>query len=272
MNTEAVINTDTEIKKPEKRVWGFWATTGLGAAVMAVFVLVQVFTVIIAGVVMAFTQLHQTSGTLQFDEIITKITDVLNANLGLLQSIATILSGIISIGLILLFIKARKRAGIKEYLGLNKISLKTVLVVIGVVIGLIVLTEVITYYLLRNSTSEGIVSDIYSTSGWPPLFWIAVVIFAPLFEEAFFRGFLFEGFRQSRLGAPGAIFLTALGWAVIHSLQYNIYSILWIFGVGIAMGIVRVETKSIWSTFIMHALVNIVATAEVALKLSISIR
>jgi membrane protease YdiL (CAAX protease family) len=99
-----------------------------------------------------------------------------------------------------------------------------------------------------------------------------VVIFAPLFEESFFRGFLFEGFRQSRLGVTGAILLTSIGWALLHSLQYNIYSIIWIFMLGIAMGVVRVRTGSIWSTFIMHALVNIVATAEVAFKLSIFIR
>jgi membrane protease YdiL (CAAX protease family) len=272
MNTESGIIKDIEDKKPEKRVWGAWATTGFGAVVMGVFIIVQVLVVIIAGFVMTLMRIQPASGTPQVNDITQQITDLLNANLGLLQSIATITSGIIGLGVILLFIKARKRAGIKEYLGLNKISLKTVLVVSGVVVGLIVVTDVISRYLLRSSTGGGIVSDIYGTSGWPPLFWIAVVIFAPLFEEAFFRGFLFEGFRQSSLGAPGAIFLTALGWALIHSLQYNIYSILWIFVLGIAMGIVRVRTKSIWSTFIMHALVNIIATAEVALKLSIFIR
>ena len=272
MNTEVVINIDTENKVPEKRVWSFWATVGFGAAVIITFVIIQVLVVIFYGVAIGFAQLQQTSGTTQFDDVFSKVWDILNANLGLVQSIATIASGIICTGLILWFIKARKRAGIKEYLGLNKISWKTVLLGLGVVIALIILTDVITYFLMGKSTSEGIVSDIYDTSIWPPLFWIAVVIFAPLFEEAFFRGFLFEGFRQSRLGATGAIFLTALGWALLHSLQYQIFSIVWIFVLGIAMGIVRLKTKSIWSTFMMHAFVNIVATAEVALKLSIFIR
>lgn len=271
MNTEVVINTEIENKVPEKRVWGAWATIGFGAAVLAVFVVVQVLVVIVAGVVMAFTQLQQTSGTPQFDQVLNKISDVLNANMGLLQSIATIASGIICTGLILLFIKARQRAGIAEYLGLKKINNKAALLALAVVIVFIVLSSLM-YYTLGKSTSEGIVNNIYNTSIWAPLFWIAVVIFAPLFEEAFFRGFLFEGFRQSRLGAAGAILLTAFGWALLHSLQYNIYSIIWIFMLGIAMGIVRVRTGSIWSTFIMHALVNIVATAEVALKLSIFIR
>jgi membrane protease YdiL (CAAX protease family) len=262
-----------EIEKPvaEKRVWGFWATTGYGAVVMVAFIIIQVLVVLIYGFAIAFPQLQQTSGTLQLDEALNKVIDILNANMGLIQSIATIASGIICTGLIILFIKARKRAGIKEYLGLNKINWKAVLLALGVVIGFIVLSSVL-LNMLGKSTNEGIETDIYTTSIWPPLFWIAVVIFAPLFEEALFRGFLFEGFRQSRLGPIGAILLTALGWALIHSLQYQIISIAWIFFLGIVMGIVRLKTRSIWSTFIMHALVNIIATAEVALKLSIFIR
>lgn len=256
----------------EKRVWGFWPTVGFGTVVLIAFVFVQVLVVIVYGIAVGFSELHQASGTPQFEEILNKITDVLNGKMGLLQSIATIVSGIICTGLIMLFIRARKRAGIKEYLGLNKIGWKTALLALGVVIGLIILLDVIIYAIVGQSTGEGIVTDIYNTSVWPPLFWIAVVIFAPLFEEAFFRGFLFEGFRQSAVGSTGAVILTAIGWALLHSLQYELVSIIWIFVLGIVMGIVRLKTRSIWSTFIMHAFVNLAATAEIALKLSIALR
>jgi membrane protease YdiL (CAAX protease family) len=62
--------------------------------------------------------------------------------------------------------------------------------------------------------------DAYRNTAWPPLFWIAVVIFAPAFEEFLFRGFSFIGLQKSRLGSAGATILTALVWAVLH-IQYN---------------------------------------------------
>jgi hypothetical protein len=159
INNEAVILPDAENKQPENRVWGAWATVGFGAAVLAVFVVVQVLVVIIAGVAMAFTQLQLTSGTPQFDIVLNKISDVLNANMGLLQSIATIASGIICTGLILLFIKARKRAGIAEYLGLKKINYTAALLALGVVGVFIVLSSLV-YYTLGKSTNERIVNDL----------------------------------------------------------------------------------------------------------------
>jgi uncharacterized protein len=271
MNDETVIIAETENKPPEKRVWGAWATLGFGAVILVVFFVVQVLVILVAGAVGVFTQLQQTSTTADFQTITQRVSDIFNANLGLLQSVATIVSGIIGTGLIILFIKARRRAGIAEYLGLKKLNYKTALLAIAVVIVFLALSSLM-YYVLGKSTAEGIMNDIYNTSIWPPLFWIAVVIFAPLFEEAFFRGFVFEGFRRSPLGLTGAVLLTALGWAVMHSLQYNIYSIIWIFMLGIAMGIVRARTGSIWATFIMHAVVNLAATVEMALKLSIFVR
>ena len=264
-NTGALI---PEIVKPvaEKRVWGFWSTVGFGAVILVGFVIAQVVVLSIAIFAMASDQFRQLAGAPQYEDIFNIISDTLNANLGLLQSIATIFSGIVGTGLVFVFVRARRRASIPEYLGLNKMSWKKVLLVFAVVIGFIVLADGL-YILLGEPTSEQIMFDIYATSVWPPLFWIAVVVFAPLFEEALFRGFLFEGFRQSRLGAIGAVVLTAFAWALLHSLQYNVYSILWIFVLGIVMGIVRVKTSSIWSTFIMHALVNFVATLGVALNL-----
>ena len=44
----------------------------------------------------------------------------------------------------------------------------------------------------------------------------------PVFEELFFRGFLLEGFRRTFLGTTGAVVLTSLLWAVIHT-QYDLY-------------------------------------------------
>ncbi|MFC1958097.1 lysostaphin resistance A-like protein [Chloroflexota bacterium] len=109
--------------------------------------------------------------------------------------------------------------------------------------------------------------NVYNTSVWPPLLWAALIIFAPAFEETFFRGFLFEGFRQSRIGIIGTIGLTALTWAALH-MQYDIYGIVTIFIMGVLLGIVRLKTDSLWSPLLIHAFFNFVATLQVAINMN----
>ncbi len=223
MNDITVINPELPIPPTEKRVWGPWATAGFGAVVLVVFAIVQVVVVVISLFVIALTRFELFSNQ-QSGDVFNSIMDMLTGHLGLLQSIATIISGVIGIGLIFMFIRVRKRAGIAEYLGLNKITVRGFLLVVAIVIGFIVLSGGLNI-LLGKADNEQIMFDIYDTSVWPALFWIAVVVFAPAFEEIFFRGFLFEGFRQSRIGAIGAIGITALIWALMHSFQYSLYGL-----------------------------------------------
>ncbi|MFA5309692.1 MAG: type II CAAX endopeptidase family protein [Dehalococcoidales bacterium] len=265
MTDAPVLLPPTPAAAPQKRYWGFWATVGLGAAVLLVFFVVQLLVILVAGIALSMPELDQSLNT---QDIVDRVMDALNARLGLLQSIATIASGILGTGLILLFIRARRRADVQEYLGVNSLSLKSILVSVVTVIGLIAVFDGLAWW-LGYSSGGGIVADVYNTSIWPPLFWIAVVVFAPLFEEAFFRGFLFAGFRQSPLGAAGAVALTALAWALMHALQYSLFSIGWIFVLGVAIGTVRHKTGSIWSAFIMHALVNFIATLSLAMNWNI---
>jgi membrane protease YdiL (CAAX protease family) len=45
---------------------------------------------------------------------------------------------------------------------------------------------------------------------------IAVAIAAPVMEEIVFRGFLYRGLAESRIGVMGAIAVTSVGWALLH--------------------------------------------------------
>lgn len=85
--------------------------------------------------------------------------------------------------------------------------------------------------------------------------WIVVgtvVILAPLFEEFFFRGFLFQQFR-SALGATHAVLLSALVFAAVH---LSIESFLPLFGLGVILGLVYHHTQSLWASILTHALWN----------------
>jgi membrane protease YdiL (CAAX protease family) len=92
------------------------------------------------------------------------------------------------------------------------------------------------------------------------------VVAAPLYEETFFRGFMFRGIRQSRLGATGALLITAAVWALMH-VQYDAFTVAQIFAGGILLGAARLKTGSIYTTLAMHALWGLVATIEIAVSL-----
>jgi membrane protease YdiL (CAAX protease family) len=117
-----------------------------------------------------------------------------------------------------------------------------------------------------ESVNTSFMTDTYTSAGWLPLLWIAVVIFAPVFEEAFFRGFLFVGLERSRIGVAGTIIFTSLVWAALH-MQYNLIGMATIVIMGIVLGVIRHRTHSLWPTIIFHSLWNFVALLGTALTL-----
>ena len=248
----------------EKHVWGGWATAGFGAIVLFAFTIVQTVVVIICLLANGFSGFTQYSVS-EYSDIMDVMVDLF-PNLGLAQSLATIFSGIAGVGLVIAFIKVRERAGVAEYLGLPKISIKGIFLSVVVVIGFLAASAAMDYF-LKTTENEQIMYDLYETSVWPALFWISVIVFAPVFEEVLFRGFLFEGFLQSRLGAVGAIGITSLFWALLHAFQYSLINVGWILFMGIVIGIVRLKTKNLWNTIIIHALVNTIATIEIAFNI-----
>lgn len=61
--------------------------------------------------------------------------------------------------------------------------------------------------------------------------------------------------------------LTAALWAMIH-LQYDAYGIATIFFGGLLVGTACLKTGSVLLCVVMHAMMNLVATIEVAVYLS----
>lgn len=240
----------------EKRVWGFWATAGFGAVIIIAFFLVVVFVMIITALVVILSQYG-------VDLTIDDFTNVMESYLGLLVALSGITGGLAGCGLILAFIKARGRAGIAEYLGLTRIGWKALLVSLLITAGFVIVAAFTDYIFQLEEGDATLMLDIYNTSVWPVLLWIAVVVFAPIFEEPLVRGFLFEGFRRSRLGIIGAIILTSLIWTVLHA-GYSLYSLGTIFIFGLVLGAVRYKTGSLWSVVLMHALYNAVGMTLIA--------
>jgi membrane protease YdiL (CAAX protease family) len=261
MVSDSILLNPEPVNPPaEKRFWGPWATAGFGAVIIFVLFVCLVLVMIIIAVAIAVSQ-----GGASLS--VTDFTDTLYSYLGLLVSISGIIAYAAGTGLTLAFIKVRGGAGIAEYLGLRRISWKVPLILILITAVFVILDVLISKAVQVTETDSKTLVDIYNTSVWPVLLWILVVIFAPIFEEALFRGFLFEGFIRSRLGLIGTIFLTSLIWTGLHA-GYGLYSLGTIFVIGIVMGIMRYKTGSLWSTMLMHALYNGVGMTLIALHVS----
>ena len=86
---------------------------------------------------------------------------------------------------------------------------------------------------------------------------ILSVTLAPLMEELFFRGFLYPVLAR-RLGLPIAVFVTALGFALLHVAQLGRAwgPVLVIFLVGIVLTIVRAKTNSVATGVLIHMAYN----------------
>jgi membrane protease YdiL (CAAX protease family) len=255
-----IISELTPSPPVEKRLWGGWATAGFGAVILFALFLVMVIVMGIVALALAFSQ-----GDAAFS--LEGFTDSIYANIGLLISISGIVAYAAAAGLILAFIKARGGAGISEYLGLKRISWRTVLAVVLITAAFLGASYLLDYFFHTEEGDTQMLVDIYNTSVWPVLLWITVVVFAPLFEEGLFRGFLFEGFRRSRLGLISTIIVTSLIWTCLHA-GYSVSSLGAIFVFGLVLGAVRYKTGSLWTTMLMHACYNAVGMVLIAANLS----
>ena len=85
-----------------------------------------------------------------------------------------------------------------------------------------------------------------------------------MFEEVFFRGFLYGGLSTSAIGPIGAIIVTSAAWAAIH-VQYGLYELITIFLFGLILGGARMHCRSLLVPFALHSVNNFAATLEAAL-------
>jgi len=97
------------------------------------------------------------------------------------------------------------------------------------------------------------------------LYWLTLVVTAPVAEEIIFRGFLMRGLSESRLGMIGTIVLTAAAFAVIH-VQYNLPNMFMVFSLGLLFGVMRWRSGSTLLTIMLHATWNLTAGLYLVLQ------
>ena len=157
-------------------------------------------------------------------------------------------------------IKLKKNSNIKEYLAINRISLRQ-LIFWGIVAFIFIAVEYLKPHFL--GISQAVQYHPYSNYNlW--LFFFIMVIIGPLIEELTFRGFLFSGFSSSFLHPAGAIIVTALLWAGLHYFSGGFIQMFGTIIPGLVLGIARYKTNSLFTPIMMHSLVNLGGAVKIA--------
>jgi membrane protease YdiL (CAAX protease family) len=182
---------------------------------------------------------------------------------GLVLAIVTMATAPVMVALCVAFAKLRRNYPLAEYLGLKVPSRRQTIRWVILFVVFVGGSDGLTLLMGRSIVPDFMVHAM-ETAVFPPLLWVAVVIAAPVSEEFYFRGFLLKGLLHSRLGATGAVIVTAGLWALIHQ-QYDLWQIAWIFAAGLLLGSLRVTTNSLLLCICIHSLMNLIATVQGAI-------
>lgn len=96
------------------------------------------------------------------------------------------------------------------------------------------------------------IAKLFASLESPAWFFFVGAILAPLVEEIFFRGFLFQGFRQ-KYGWVSAMLLSSGIFAVAH---LDPVSLIPTFILGSLLAYLYHRSNSVWPGVILHVLVN----------------
>ena len=84
---------------------------------------------------------------------------------------------------------------------------------------------------------------------------VLLIVIAPFAEEIFFRGFLYQAFRNSFGVWPGAI-LSGLVFGVIH---FEFFKLVQLAILGVILALLFERTRSLWPPIMLHAINNTLA-------------
>ena len=130
--------------------------------------------------------------------------------------------------------------------------------------GLIIVTATgLIEFLLYQVLKENLFADTkFLAEGLASPLWagtlLMAVVFAPLWEELTFRGFLLSALAQTKLGFWGAAVICNVLWTALHA-QYGAAGIASVFVSGMILSWLLWRTGSIRAPIIAHGIANLVA-------------
>lgn len=152
---------------------------------------------------------------------------------------------------LVIFAWKRIRPGLLGFVKFDSLTMGLGCGLIVISYPLIIAHNLLLTYLGANTQGEAMMK-MFSELKSPIWLILAAVIVAPLVEETFFRGFLFQGFRQ-RYGWVAALLLSSGIFAASH---LDPVSFIPTFVLGAVLGYVYHRSNSLWTSIILHFLNN----------------
>lgn len=237
----------------DPKPWGLWATLGFSVLVCALYIIASI------GVAVWFAV--QLMGDMPESKTSDIVKDLIGN--GFVTSVNLVVASGLGIGLIILLCWLRRGIGVADYLALKAFGLKTLLFWTALVAVFLTVYYLLSF-IIEFQDVTALYMPLYETAEYVSLFFLAMIVISPLFEEIFFRGFLYRGVAASRLGMGGAVFVSSLFWAGLH-LQYDATQMSTIFAFGLLLGLARGISGSLYLTMTLHSVYNVVAFAWILL-------
>jgi hypothetical protein len=139
-------------------------------------------------------------------------------------------------------------------LGFGKFNVNVMGLGCGLLLGgyIIILLHNAVLYMFGIDTQGDQVFQLFSQLESPVWFFLVGTVIAPVVEEIFFRGFLFQGFRQ-RYGWLPAILLSS---AIFGAAHLDPVSLIPTFILGCVLAYTFHRSNSLWPGIIFHAAIN----------------
>lgn len=141
-----------------------------------------------------------------------------------------------------------------KHLGFGKFTLNVVGIGCGLLIGgyAIIILHNAALALFHVDTQGDQIFEIFNQLQSPVWFFITGAVIAPIVEEIFFRGFLFQGFR-AKYGWLPALFLSS---AIFGAAHLDPVSLIPTFILGCVLAYIFHRSNSVWPGILFHAAIN----------------
>jgi len=141
-----------------------------------------------------------------------------------------------------------------KHLGFGKFDWNTLGLGCGLLIAsyVIIIIHNLILMALKIDTQGNEILELFASLESPVWFFFVGAVLAPIVEEIFFRGFLFQGFRQKY----GWITAALLSSAVFAAAHLDLVALIPTFILGCVLAYVYHRSNSVWPGVILHFLVN----------------
>ena len=248
-----------EINKP----WSAKATLGLTLLIFILYFLVSIIVLgIAAGIEIATSDINSENML----EVGASISQQLALD-GDFNAINYLLTALCLSPLIFTFANRKKITTAAAYLGFDKRPNRSTFINFNLAIFGYFIFSYFASSALSIQTPQSMI-DIYNSTDYLWLLFIAVVLAAPIFEELLFRGFIYKGLASSPLGIAGSIIITSILFTLIHCGQYDLSILIILFPLAVIIGLSRYRSGGIYLPIYLHFVNNLYSSVHMYLLMN----